>query len=139
MVIGSAMDELIRHHPNLKTPVFNALAATLVKIEELGATYVDPNGLPSPYKLQLVPRALEPSDAPELPQHTAMDLGQPRPPTPIPMQTDADEVADTMDAIAQLELDLPESVLKGVDLHENLVVLYVDVTERVSQGEGGHG
>ncbi|KAJ7742399.1 hypothetical protein B0H14DRAFT_2637660 [Mycena olivaceomarginata] len=36
VLIGTTIDELVRHHPSLKAPVFDALKATLSKIEVLG-------------------------------------------------------------------------------------------------------
>ncbi|KAH7888738.1 hypothetical protein F5I97DRAFT_2004510, partial [Phlebopus sp. FC_14] len=42
VLIGTSIDELIRHHPSLKTPVFDAIKATLSKIEDLGNTFVIP-------------------------------------------------------------------------------------------------
>ena len=39
VLVGTAIDELIRHHPLLKAAVFDALKSTIVKIEALGQTY----------------------------------------------------------------------------------------------------
>ncbi|KAF9460708.1 hypothetical protein BDZ94DRAFT_1323842 [Collybia nuda] len=39
VLIGTAIDELIRHHPSLKAPVFDALKVTISKIEELGKNF----------------------------------------------------------------------------------------------------
>ncbi|KAK7472586.1 E3 ubiquitin-protein ligase tom1 [Stygiomarasmius scandens] len=39
VLIGTAIDELIRHHPMLKTPVFEAMKSTMTKIEELGNAF----------------------------------------------------------------------------------------------------
>ena len=127
-LLGNAFDELIRHHPNLKDAVFEAVAATLVKIEEFGSTYTDPNGLASPFKLQLVPHMLRPSDHSDLLQHQAMEYGQPRPPTPIPMQTEEDEALRTPASEAEAVDSVPRA---SVDVTENLVVLFVDVLGRV--------
>ncbi|KAJ7218040.1 hypothetical protein GGX14DRAFT_495423 [Mycena pura] len=51
VLIGTTIDELIRHHPSLKDPVFEALKATLSKIEVLGNAYVVPPELQQWYKL----------------------------------------------------------------------------------------
>ncbi|KAG8213892.1 hypothetical protein J3R82DRAFT_10637 [Butyriboletus roseoflavus] len=40
VLIGTSIDELIRHHPSLKTPVFDAVNAVFSKIEDLGNTFV---------------------------------------------------------------------------------------------------
>ena len=42
VLVGTAIDELIRHHPLLKATVFDALKSTIVKIETLGQTYEVP-------------------------------------------------------------------------------------------------
>ncbi|KAL0955931.1 hypothetical protein HGRIS_002119 [Hohenbuehelia grisea] len=36
VLIGTAVDELVRHHPSLKKSVFDALQATMAKIEDMG-------------------------------------------------------------------------------------------------------
>ncbi|KAF8826119.1 hypothetical protein HHX47_DHR6000506 [Lentinula edodes] len=45
VLIDTAVDELIRHHPFLKAPVFQALKSTMAKIKELGHAYVPPNDI----------------------------------------------------------------------------------------------
>ncbi|KAF8135467.1 hypothetical protein EV363DRAFT_1395968 [Boletus edulis] len=42
VLIGTSIDELIRHHPSLKTPVFDAVKSVFSKIEDLGNTFVIP-------------------------------------------------------------------------------------------------
>ena len=51
VLIGSAVDELIRHHPSLKSPVFEAIKSTLSKIEDLGNTFTPSESNESWYKL----------------------------------------------------------------------------------------
>lgn len=51
VLIGTALDELIRHHPSLRTAVFDALKATITKIEELGSAYEVPGDLLHWYRL----------------------------------------------------------------------------------------
>ncbi|KAJ6593931.1 hypothetical protein B0H19DRAFT_1215807 [Mycena capillaripes] len=64
VLIGTTIDELVRHHPSLKAPVFEALKATLSKIEVLGNAYVVPPELQQWYKLVGVsPAAAGGSDA----------------------------------------------------------------------------
>ncbi|KAJ7287510.1 hypothetical protein C8J57DRAFT_1707813 [Mycena rebaudengoi] len=60
VLIGTTIDELIRHHPSLKTPVFDALKATLSKIEALGTAYVVPEELQQWYKLVGITPGAEP-------------------------------------------------------------------------------
>ncbi|KAI0268805.1 hypothetical protein BC834DRAFT_923157 [Gloeopeniophorella convolvens] len=51
VLIGSAVDELIRHHPSLKSAVFEAIRSTLSKIEDLGNAFVPPENTESWYGL----------------------------------------------------------------------------------------
>ncbi|KAF7315636.1 hypothetical protein MIND_00079100 [Mycena indigotica] len=51
ILIGTTVDELIRHHPFLKGPVFEALNATLGKIEIMGKAYIAPPALQQWYRL----------------------------------------------------------------------------------------
>lgn len=61
VLIGTTIDELVRHHPSLKDAVFEALKATLSKIEVLGNAYVVPPELQQWYKLVgAVPAAAAP-------------------------------------------------------------------------------
>ncbi|KZV95100.1 hypothetical protein EXIGLDRAFT_644511 [Exidia glandulosa HHB12029] len=133
MVMGSAVDELIRHHPNLKTTVFASVIATLAKIEELGNAYVEPTGAETPFKLQLVPRpvdATEQQDA-EMSQAIAMELGQPRPPTPIPA-AQPDAAQNTVGGNQSTEN--VEYMNKQPDVFDNIIVSYVDVIGRFLEG-----
>ncbi|KAF9012343.1 hypothetical protein BDQ17DRAFT_1232733 [Cyathus striatus] len=57
VLIGTAVDELIRHHPSLKTPVFESLRSTLSKIEELGQAYKVPHEIRQWYYLMSVEKA----------------------------------------------------------------------------------
>lgn len=51
MLIGTSIDELIRHHPTLKNAVLEALKSTLSKIENMGNAYEIPVDLKSWYRL----------------------------------------------------------------------------------------
>lgn len=51
--IGGSIDELIRHHPNLRTIVFESLISTLKKIQDLGSTFVPPEDIQQFYRLSL--------------------------------------------------------------------------------------
>lgn len=62
VLIGTTIDELVRHHPFLKRPVFDALKATMSKIETLGNSYVVPDELQSWYKIVPVPTSAPDSD-----------------------------------------------------------------------------
>ncbi|KAG6878824.1 hypothetical protein C0992_007445, partial [Termitomyces sp. T32_za158] len=53
VLVGTSIDELIRHHPSLKPSVFDAIKATIIRIEELGEVYKVPDD--SKHWYQLVP------------------------------------------------------------------------------------
>jgi len=57
VIIGTAVDELIRHHPSLKTAVFSSLKSTLSAIEDLGLSHVVPGDIKQWYRLIPVPSA----------------------------------------------------------------------------------
>ncbi|EJD34111.1 hypothetical protein AURDEDRAFT_109329 [Auricularia subglabra TFB-10046 SS5] len=128
-IMGSAIDELIRHHPNLKTAVFDAVIATLTKIEELGNAYIDPKGGETPFRLKLVARPADPVAQPEITQGGAMELGQPRPPAAIPVPHVESQPA-TQSTHAE-----PESVeYTGKQQDDNIIVTFVDVIGRFLEG-----
>lgn len=51
VIIGTAIDELVRHHPLLKAAVFASLKSTLGAIEEIGRNYQVPSELLHWYQL----------------------------------------------------------------------------------------
>jgi E3 ubiquitin-protein ligase HUWE1 len=52
--IGASIDELIRHHPSIKTPVFDAIKSTLQRIEDLGNEFVIPKAEMGSYGLRAI-------------------------------------------------------------------------------------
>lgn len=52
VVVGSGIDELIRHHPILRDSVFDAVKAILSKIEDLGNAYEPPAAIKHWYYLE---------------------------------------------------------------------------------------
>ncbi len=60
VIIGTAIDELVRHHPLLKAAVFTSLKSTLSAIEEIGRSYRIPDDLLHWY--QLTPTVATPVD-----------------------------------------------------------------------------
>ena len=113
-IIGAAIDELIRHHPSLKTLVFNAVVSVIGKIETLGNAYVPPKDIEHWYKIRVVQQRLEEADdvimedVPATPDH---------PPT----ESNAIQVDETT---ASNEEPLPKS-------HENVVVDFIYILGRV--------
>lgn len=115
VIIGTAIDELVRHHPLLKAAVFNSLKSTLSTIEEVGRNYQVPDDLLHWY--QLAPTTSSPAD-------TDVRMG------------DADPV-QAESAEAEM-VDVPTGdIFNATDeaaskTHDNTVVSFIDVLCRVS-------
>ena len=116
VIIGTAVDELIRHHPSLKLQVFDALKSTLSRIEDLGASYSSPADIEHWYQLVPVSSTL-PSDG------------------DVTMQDDAAiESSGTIEvpqaATENLDDDI-EDDSPNAKSHDNIVVSYIDIVGRV--------
>ncbi|CDO77710.1 hypothetical protein BN946_scf184969.g61 [Trametes cinnabarina] len=72
VLIGTSIEELIRHHPSLKEKVFVAIKATMAKIEELGRSYSPPDDIKHLYRLQ--PTSPAPAATPALEAEAPMEL-----------------------------------------------------------------
>ena len=114
VIIGTAIDELIRHHPNLKAPVFEALKSTLGRIEELGNTYTVPTDLTHWYHLQ--------STTPHADAEASMDIDE----TETPASKEGSAAPDLYGDDDQK--DEEENLSKT---HDNLIVTYIDILGRV--------
>ena len=120
VIIGTAVDELIRHHPSLKLQVFDALKSTLSRIEDLGASYSPPADIKRWYQL--------------VPVSTSLD-------DDVTMQEDAGtEDAGTESPVS---IEVPQVAVEDIDddnedddpnakSHDNIVVSYIDIVGRVS-------
>jgi len=113
VLIGTSVDELIRHHPSLKTSVFDTVRSTLSKIEDLGSAYAVQDSIKSWYRL------LPPS--PPLQQASSVDVvmeagdsGTEQPPA---LLTASNESIPDDDASSKS--------------HENIVISFIDVLCRV--------
>ena len=112
-IIGSAVDELIRHHPSLKDRVFDAIGTVLGRIEELGNTFVEEKDTENMYRLVIVGK-------PEV--ETKMDV--------VESSDDGPQAGPSMplmepaDAVSEPEQGKHETT-------ENIIVAYVDVVARV--------
>lgn len=149
VLIGTTVDELIRHHPMLKTSVFEAIKSTLSKIEDLGNAYVVQENVKQWYKL-LAPSA--PAAVPSSSTSTAA-------PTPIPTTRPASaaggdgDVAmeEATESTAELVASTPAEPVEPAapatnagangptgsedateKSHENTIISYIDVLCRVS-------
>ncbi|KAI0063633.1 hypothetical protein BV25DRAFT_1854068 [Artomyces pyxidatus] len=116
VLIGTSIDELIRHHPSLKPAVFEAIKSTLSKIEDLGATYVPPDNIKAYYQLS----------SPVAPQQISSDGDVNMEPVEAPVGTDP--------AIEAMVNDILGDDDTGGKSHENLVVSYMDVICRFLEG-----
>ena len=74
VLIGTSMEELIRHHPSLKDQVFAAVKTTMARIEDLGNSFTAPKDVQHWYKL--IPSTLVPSNTEESDVPVAMDIDQ---------------------------------------------------------------
>jgi E3 ubiquitin-protein ligase HUWE1 len=115
VIIGTAVDELIRHHPALKSQVFDALKSTLSRIEDLGASYSPPADIKHWY--QLVPVSTLPFDD----DVTMQDDAAMESPGPIEVPQAVEDIDDDN------EDDDPNP-----KSHDNIVVSYIDIVGRVS-------
>ena len=108
------MDELIRHHPSLKLPVFDAVKAVFSKIEDLGNAFVIPEDKEEWYGL--------------LPVQPSEEIA-------APMQGIESEGKDSEfgSGLASDTHDEPsgEDTVTQRD-HDNNVVMFIDVICRVS-------
>jgi E3 ubiquitin-protein ligase HUWE1 len=120
VLIGTAIDELIRHHPSLKPAVFESLKSTLSKIEELGSSYVAPPDLQQWYILM----PLTPGSNPD--GDVQMEDIQP---TDAVLTKGASELSEVLPEVPKsADEAVEDAALKG---HDNTIVSYIDVIGRV--------
>lgn len=124
VLIGTAMDELIRHHPALKGPVFEALRATLGKIEQLGADWKASRDVREWY--QLVPVSSEAVEYVADDEDIIMDADSEG-------ATEAETSGATSAAATEQGGAAPSLVAEEPALrtHDNVIVSFIDVVGRV--------
>jgi E3 ubiquitin-protein ligase HUWE1 len=125
VLIGTAMDELIRHHPALKGPVFEALRATLGKIEELGADWKASRDVREWY--QLVPVSSEVAESVVDEEDVIMDGADSDSTTEAETSGSADADATEQGGAAP-SLVVEEPPLRS---HDSVIVSFIDVVGRV--------
>lgn len=122
VLIGTSIEELIRHHPSLKDKVFAAIKTTMGKIEELGNAFVIPDDIKHWYKLQ--PEALAPGEVPS----TDAD---------VEMEVDSSATTEPASAVGAQPQPATEPSSARDDFfgrsHDNLVISYIDVFGKVIQ------
>ncbi|PBK91673.1 hypothetical protein ARMGADRAFT_968529 [Armillaria gallica] len=118
VLIGTAIDELVRHHPILKGPVFDSLRATLSKIEDLGNAFEPPEEAKQWYKLLALSTAT-PSPDDDVTMEDVQTAGQP--PTPAPRTSEDKKHSSSGEEGAQ-------------KAHDNHIVSFIDVLGRFLEG-----
>jgi E3 ubiquitin-protein ligase HUWE1 len=127
VLIGSAVDELIRHHPSLKPAVFDAIKSTLSKIEDLGNTFIPPENTGSWYGLVRTSESLVPTLTDDDVLMRSSDTA--------PIDEDASESTGRPNApTVSLTDDVLDESIVGRS-HENIIVSYLDVICRVSMSQ----
>ena len=123
VLIGSAVDELIRHHPSLKSAVFEAIKSTLSKIEDLGNTFSPSESTESWYRLvrTTVPTVPAPADE-DVPMRSSDTV-------PID-EADSESTGRPNALTISLTDDMLDENVTGRS-HENIIVSYLDVICRV--------
>lgn len=122
VMMGTAVDELIRHHPSLKMSVLSSLKATLSKIEEMGNSYV-------PEKEHLVWYALLPTPAvgaegPQVEGAQAEDI--------MMEELEAPVVAAEVGVATPAAADEETKEDQATSSPTNSIVSFIDVLGRVS-------
>jgi len=118
VIIGTAVDELIRHHPSLKNPVFEALKSTLSHIENLGVGYVSPADIKQWY--QLVPVSADQSSDGDVTMEDAVVA--------------ADETADIVETAGEAVEEDQDDDEPHEKNHDNIVVSFIDILGRFLEG-----
>ena len=117
VLIGTSIEELIRHHPALKDKVFAAIKTTMARIEDLGKSFNVPDDIKHYYKLQ--PQNPAPAESPNADAGATMDVDQPAPSaqTSAPAQQNEQPSSSSADLFGRS--------------HDNLVISYIDVFGKV--------
>lgn len=121
VLIGTSIDELIRHHPFLKAAVFEAVRSILGQIEDLGKSFIVPEDIRHFY--QLIPD-LEVLSLAEDESGVAMDIDQ----SPASVHVTSSEDPNVQGEESEKEGTLP----KSTESHDNQIVAFIDVIGRVT-------
>ncbi|KIK27762.1 hypothetical protein PISMIDRAFT_674672 [Pisolithus microcarpus 441] len=111
VLIGTSIDELIRHHPSLKAPVFEAVKSTLSKIEDAGNAFIIPEDKKEWYELLTVQPAEESTEV----AMEGVESETPQGPASLLEEDNFKQDATQTD-------------------HDNNVVMYIDVICRFLEG-----
>lgn len=113
MIVGTAVDELIRHHPTLKAAVFSSLRSTLTRIEELGMDYSPPDDIKHWYNLVPV-----------------LEVKSVDGDVPMSVEPPSDTSENVSPTNAQVNEGNDDDETNN-KIHDNIIVSYVDVVGRV--------
>ncbi|KAI0666580.1 hypothetical protein C8Q78DRAFT_1176707 [Trametes maxima] len=121
VLIGTSIEELIRHHPTLKDKVFVAVKATMAKIEELGKGYTPSNEYKHLYRLQATAPAPSATASIEGDSLMEVDAGTPAGQAP------------RSEAQTPGEASAPRDDIYGRS-HDNVIISYIDVFGKFLEG-----
>lgn len=160
VIVGTGVEELVRHHPALKAAISESIMATLAKIEELGNAYVVPEESRHWYTLRVIKpqQAITPANPLDLttdpgaattsqsstsapatastPAPTpAASSSSTSAPVPVATTTPVPALAPATASTSALAPALPE-LLHHEDVssksHDNLIVSFIDAFSKVS-------
>jgi E3 ubiquitin-protein ligase HUWE1 len=120
VLIGTAVDELIRHHPMLKLAVFQSLKSTLSKVEHLGNAFEAKGELAQWYKLSTMEESAIADDAMRMEDVQISDPYAPRA-SGEPSGVQRNDSATSSGGDDQ-----------NLRSHDNTVVSFIDVLGRVN-------
>ncbi|KAF8525043.1 hypothetical protein BU17DRAFT_41797 [Hysterangium stoloniferum] len=118
-IVGSAVDELIRHHPTLKDAVFTAITSVLQRVEDLGEKFVEEKETESSYRLVLVTETERDTAKMEVVDGSHVDSQK--------QESAGTDTPDGLDTTQDSDQVKSEAV-------ENTIVAFVDVISRFLEG-----
>ncbi|EKM54444.1 uncharacterized protein PHACADRAFT_174950 [Phanerochaete carnosa HHB-10118-sp] len=123
VIIGTAVEELVRHHPSLKNQVFEAIKQTMAKIEELGNAYQ----VPEENKHWYVLRATRTTNA---------SVGT----SDVDVDMDASAQPSSSSIAASAEPEATPHIFEDSSFksHDNAIVSFIDVLGKFLEGYFQH-
>ncbi|KAF9820248.1 hypothetical protein IEO21_01462 [Rhodonia placenta] len=124
VLIGTAIEELIRHHPALKQSVFDAIKSTMDKIIELGNNYIPPSDIKHWY--MLVPSHPSASSSGVRPADTDVLMA------PADIEGAQPTATNGPDIVIESTTSQRDDTLHRA--HDNVIVSYIDVLGKFLEG-----
>ncbi|KAI1785481.1 hypothetical protein LXA43DRAFT_1115856 [Ganoderma leucocontextum] len=125
VLIGTSVEELIRHHPTLKDKVFSAIKTTMARIEELGTNYIVPDDIKHWYRLQPQTPAPASTAAESTEESVAMEVDLVGPAT--------EPTASRSEPQPSVEQSSHKDDFWGRS-HDNIIISYIDVFGKFLEG-----